>query len=81
MGEIDPTLGMVLWNGLFVTKDTPQDVRDKIIASAQKTVNSERAQKVAADTGASIYWEDAATAAEHIKSDISTMAEINAKLN
>ncbi len=81
LGEIDPTLGMVLWNGLFVTKDTPQDVRDKIIASAKKTVNSERAQKVAADTGASIYWEDAATAAEHIKSDISTMAEINAKLN
>ncbi|MEX0287175.1 MAG: tripartite tricarboxylate transporter substrate-binding protein [Paracoccaceae bacterium] len=81
LGEVDPTLGMVLWNGLFVTKDTPQDVRDKIIAVAQKTVMSDRAQQVAKDTGASIYWEDAASSAEHIKSDIATMAEINAKLN
>jgi hypothetical protein len=35
-GEVDPKLNVALWNGLFVHKDTPQDVRDKIIAVAQK---------------------------------------------
>ncbi len=43
-----PTLDIALWNGLFVTKDTPQDVRDKIAAVAMKTVMSDRAQEVAA---------------------------------
>ena len=81
MGEVDPQLGMALWNGLFVTKDTPQDVRDKIIAVAQKTVMSDRAQAVAKQTGASIYWQGAEASAAQIKSDIETLAEINAKLN
>lgn len=80
VGELDPTLGLELWNGLFVRKETPQDVRDKIIAVAKETVMSERAQKVAAETGAAIYWEDAATAAGHIQSDIAAMAEINGLL-
>lgn len=81
LGEIDPTLGMTLWNGLFVSKDTPQDVRDKIIAVAKKTMASERAQKIATDTGASVYWMDAGASAEQIKSDIAALDEVNAKLN
>lgn len=80
VGELDATLGLELWNGLFVRKETPQDVRDKIIAVAKETVMSERAQKVAAETGAAIYWEDAASSAEHISSDIKAMAEINGLL-
>jgi tripartite-type tricarboxylate transporter receptor subunit TctC len=80
VGEVDPSLGLVLWNGLFVTKDTPQDVRDKIIAVAMETVASERAQAVAKQTGAAIYWEDAAASAAHIQSDIDAMAAINASL-
>ena len=35
MGEIAPELNIFLWNGIFVTKGTPQDVRDKIIAVAK----------------------------------------------
>ena len=54
MGEIAPDLSLSLWNGLFVTKDTPQDVRDKIIAVAKETVRSERAQQIARDTGAQV---------------------------
>jgi len=77
LGEVAPALGMTLWNGLFVNKDTPQDVRDKIIAVAKKTMMSERAQKVAADTGASIYWEDAESSAKHILSDMEAFAVIN----
>jgi len=80
LGEVDPSLGMILWNGLFVTKETPQDVRDKIIAVAKKTVASDRAQEVATNTGASIYWMDAEASAAQIASDITALDEINAKI-
>lgn len=72
VGEIDASLGIALWNGLFVHKDTPQDVRDKIVAVAEKTVMSDRAKKLAADTGAQIYWQDATASTAQIKSDIAT---------
>jgi len=80
LGEIDPSLGMILWNGLFVNKDTPQDIRDKIIAVAKKTMASDRAQEVAKNTGASIYWMDAEASAKQIESDIGALKELNAKI-
>ena len=76
IGELDSSLDIALWNGLFVTKDTPQDVRDKIIAVAQKTVMSERAQKVAAETGALVYWQNADDSAARVATDIDTVARI-----
>ena len=75
-GEVVPELGMTLWNGLFVTKDTPQDVRDKIIAVASKTVMSERAQNIAKETGALVYWQNAGDSAARIANDIATMDRI-----
>lgn len=80
VGEIAPDLKIALWNGLFVHKDTPQDIRDKIIAVAQKTVTGERAQQVAKDTGAQVYWQDAASSTAQIESDIEALARINAAL-
>ncbi len=80
IGELDDTLDIALWNGLFVTKDTPQDVRDKIVAVAEKTVMSDRAQQVAADTGALVYWQGADEAAERIATDIDTVARIGETL-
>lgn len=76
IGELDESLNIALWNGLFVTKDTPQDVRDKIIAVAEKTVMSERAQAVAAETGALVYWQSAGDSAARIEQDIATVARI-----
>ena len=76
IGELEPSLDIALWNGLFVTKDTPQDVRDKIIAVAKKTVMSDRAQAVAKETGALIYWQDADESAARIAKDIETVAHI-----
>lgn len=76
IGELDETLNIALWNGLFVTKDTPQDVRDKIVAVAQKTVMGERAQQVAKDTGALVYWQSADDSAARIATDIETVAHI-----
>jgi len=76
IGELDPTLDIALWNGLFVLKDTPQDVRDKIAAVAAKTVMSERAQKIAAETGALVYWMNAEDSAARIATDKETVARI-----
>ncbi len=77
VGEIDSTLNIALWNGLFVRKDTPQDVRDKLIAVASKTVMSDRAQKLASETGAQVYWQDAAAASAQIAADIDKTAAID----
>lgn len=76
VAELAPDLNVALWNGLFVHKDTPQDVRAKIIAVAQKTVMSERAQKLAAETGAAVYWQDAGEVVTQIQSDIATLEHI-----
>jgi tripartite-type tricarboxylate transporter receptor subunit TctC len=76
IGELDETLNIALWNGLFVNKDTPQDVRDKIVAVAEKTMMSERAQKVAAETGALVYWQNADDSAARVATDIDTVARI-----
>ncbi|MEC3860820.1 tripartite tricarboxylate transporter substrate-binding protein [Mesobacterium sp. TK19101] len=80
IGEVDPELNIALWNGLFVLKDTPQDVRDKIAAVAEKTVMSDRAQAVAAETGALVYWMDAAESAEVIEADKATLGTISGLL-
>lgn len=76
IGEVDASLNIALWNGLFVTKDTPQDIRDNIEAVAMKTMTSERAQNVAAQTGALVYWQDAAESAARIETDKGIVARI-----
>ncbi|WP_136657692.1 tripartite tricarboxylate transporter substrate-binding protein [Nitratireductor sp. XY-223] len=80
VGELEPSLAIALWNGLFVHKDTPQDVRDKIIAVASETVMSDRAQEVAKNTGAQIYWLGADESAAQIQKDIATTAAIEKML-
>lgn len=76
VAELAPDLDVALWNGLFVHADTPQDVQDKIIAVAEKTMMSDRAQQLAADTGAAVYWQPAAEVVTQIQSDIATMDRI-----
>lgn len=49
-------LDIALWNGLFVHKDTPQEIRDQISGYAQTALASDAAQELAATTGASVYW-------------------------
>ncbi|HPQ94682.1 MAG: tripartite tricarboxylate transporter substrate binding protein [Thiothrix sp.] len=76
VGELEPALGLSLWNGLFVRKDTPQAVRDRIIAVATRTMESDRAKKLSEETGARIYWQDAEASKARIGKDIATMTEI-----
>lgn len=80
VGELDPSLSLALWNGLFVHKDTPSDVREKIIASTQETMASDRAQDFMAKTGALVYWQNAADTAAQIDADTKALAKINAML-
>ena len=80
VAELAPELDVALWNGLFVHKDTPADVRAKIIAVAKKTVMSEAAQTLAAETGALVYWQDAEAVKAQIAKDIETLGAINAAL-
>jgi tripartite-type tricarboxylate transporter receptor subunit TctC len=80
-GSLESSLDIVLWNGLFVKKGTSDDVKAKIIASAMKTVMSARAQKLAKDTGAQVYWMGAAEAEAQIVKDRATMKVINGLLD
>ena len=79
-GEVDASLDIALWNGLFVTKDTPQNVRDKIVAVAEKTMMSERAQTFAKETGARVYWQNADDSAARIAKNIETVTMIEGLL-
>ncbi|MGB7318157.1 MAG: tripartite tricarboxylate transporter substrate-binding protein [Planktotalea sp.] len=81
VAELAPNLDVALWNGLFVHKDTPADVREKIIAVAQKTVMSERAKKLAAETGALVYWQSADEVSAQITKDIATLGGIEKLLS
>ena len=81
MGELFPELNIALWNGLFVRKETPQDVREKIIRVAKKSMLSERAQKIGRETGAGIYWLSPDKSAEQIKDDQQKLKKIGEILN
>ena len=76
IGEIAPEIAMSSWNGLFVTKDTPQEVRDVLAEVTKKAMASERAQQLAKDTGAEVYFLDAAGSAARIEKDKVTLARI-----
>lgn len=69
-----------LWNGLFVTKGTPQEVIDTIAAVAAETMASPEAQALMAETGAAVYWQGQAEAQARIEADRAKSAEINAIL-
>ncbi|MEO1778398.1 MAG: tripartite tricarboxylate transporter substrate-binding protein [Pseudomonadota bacterium] len=66
-----------LWNGLFVTKGTPQEVIDTIAAVAEQTMASEAAQQLMAETGAAVYWQGQEEAQARIEADRAKSAEIN----
>ncbi len=64
-----PGLNITLWNGLFVPKGTPQEVKDKLAAIAEKAMQSDKAKAVATATGAGVYWMNAADSAKRIDKD------------
>ena len=77
VSELVPELDLSLWNGLFVHRDTPAEVRERIAAVAQQTIASDRAQSFAAETGAQIYWLDGAAATARMAEDAEILARID----
>jgi tripartite-type tricarboxylate transporter receptor subunit TctC len=80
MGEQVPAASASLWNGLFVPKGTPQEVKDKLAAAAMKMVASDKAKEVAKTTGALVYWLPAADAQKVIDADFEKLKTIREKL-
>lgn len=78
VSEIHSDLALALWNGLFVHKDVPADVREKIAVAAQAALQSEEAQNMIAETGVLIYWQNAEESAAQIEADTATIAAIEA---
>lgn len=76
MAEQVPGLDISLWNGLFVPKGTPQAVKDKLAAVAERVVMSDKAQKLSQETGALVYWQNAEQAAARIDADYATIEDM-----
>ena len=70
-----------LWNGLFVTKGTPQEVIDKLAEIGKATMASDEAQQLMKETGARVYWQDMAESMARIDEDRRKSAEIAALIN
>jgi tripartite-type tricarboxylate transporter receptor subunit TctC len=65
-----------LWNGLFVKKGTPQEVIDKLAEIASATMAGEEAQKLMAETGARVYWQDMEASKARIEADREKLGEL-----
>ncbi|MEM9438394.1 MAG: tripartite tricarboxylate transporter substrate binding protein, partial [Pseudomonadota bacterium] len=69
-----------LWNGLFVTKGTPQEVIDTISEVAAATMAGAEAQALMAETGAKVYWQGMEESTARIDADRATNAKFSEML-
>jgi tripartite-type tricarboxylate transporter receptor subunit TctC len=81
VGEVLPDLDLSTWNGLFLKTGTPPEVREKLSAVAEKVMQSDAAKELAAQTGALVYWTDAAASQDQIATDTETLARISAAID
>ena len=72
---------IALWNGLFVTKGTPQEVIDVLAEYGKMTMESQEAIDLMNATGAKVYWQDTATSLARIEADKAKGAELDAIVN
>ena len=70
-----------LWNGLFVTKGTPQEVIDTLAHYGKMTMESQEAIDLMNATGAQVYWQDQAESEARIVADRAKNAELSAIVN
>ena len=79
VAELAPDLDVVLWNGLFVRKGTPDDVIAKIEAAAIRAMSSDEAKEYVATNGAQIYWMPRGEAEALIRKDTETFQNLVTK--
>ncbi len=80
VGELEPRLAISLWNGLFVKSDVNADVRAKLRKVAKRAMLGDKAQKIARETGALIYWKEPADSDRQIVKNRETMQVIRKML-
>lgn len=74
--ELAPELDIVLWNGLFVPKDTPDEVVTKIEAAVQSALEKQELKDYVAENGTPVYWRDRNATYARITKDSKTYADI-----
>ncbi|KEA65227.1 Tricarboxylate transport protein TctC [Marinobacterium lacunae] len=65
-----------LWNGLFVKKGTPAEIKARIAEVAKAALEGPRAAEIAKTTGAGIYWTDGAAAEQRVADDFEASKEL-----
>lgn len=69
-------ISQTTWNGLFVKKGTPENIKNKIAAIAQRALQQDRVKELSKSTGAGIYWLGGADAQKQIEEDFSNAADL-----
>lgn len=72
---------LTAWNGLFVKKGTPPEIKQRIAEIAQQALKSQKVQEVAESTGAGIYWIGLDSAEKVIKEDFENTRSLLKYLN
>lgn len=64
------------WNGLFVKKGTPDNVKNTIAEIAQKALNTQKVNDISMNTGASVFWIGGKEAEDIIAKDFASAKEL-----
>jgi len=64
------------WNGLFVKKGTPDNVKQVIAEIAQKALQSDKVTAISQNTGANVFWMGGKQAQQVIENDFSSAKEL-----
>jgi len=80
LGSISSDAAVSLWNGLFVPKGTPPEVKARIAEIAEAAIMGDKAQEIAAQTGAGVFWMNAEETAARIEADGAKVDAISEKL-
>lgn len=67
---------LTTWNGLFVPKGTPQEIKDKIAAIAEKALQSDKVKELSETTGATVYWQNAEESRARIADEVEQSKEL-----
>lgn len=69
-------ISQTTWNGLFVKKGTPQEIKDRIAVIAQQALASERATEISKTTGAGVFWVGGKAAEDVVAEDYEAAKEL-----
>lgn len=64
------------WNGLFVKKGTPENIKQVIADIAQKALKTDKVKDLSKNTGANVFWMGGEEAQQVIDSDFASAKEL-----